>query len=104
MTSSTALHVCCVCGCLSGQEYRHKGVACLDEEVQGAHEAALGLADALLDLVLAQLGVGLEAHAEPGLRRAIGQEELEGNKQEACARMRSTFSTYHADEKARLLA
>lgn len=37
----------------------------LDEKVQEANKAALGLPDALRYLVLAQLGVGLEAHFEP---------------------------------------
>ena len=37
----------------------------LDEKVQEANQAALGLPDALRYLVLAELGIGLEAHFEP---------------------------------------
>ena len=54
--------------------------AYLNEKVQEANQAALGLPDALRYLVSAQLRIGLEAHFEPCCGRPMREQHFKGQK------------------------
>ena len=59
----------------------------LNEQVQEAHKAAFRLADALIYLIKAQLGIGLEARLEPCCGWAVRQQQLKCQEAQPCTGM-----------------
>ena len=67
-------------GFFAPQIHRRQGNVYLNEKVQKANQAALGLPDALVYLVSAQLGVGLEAQFQPRCGGPMREEHFKGKK------------------------